>query len=639
MNLMDLLKSEDPSQITEFVTPEELEREYKEDKPRLVAFDTESPSYKWHLPENEPFAVSFSWGIEDTWFMPLKNDDGELDEAAVRIFYGIVTSAPELVAHNLKYDLHVARRIFRLFNLPLVTRVVHDTMLMSHVLNEQRSHALKSLCTELDITYTGEDADALKERIEEWIEQEKNNTGVEPGYDQVPASLMVPYATQDAYLTLELYRRFQLEMKRQTDEGLTAGRVGSDVRNIYQDVELPVLWVYTAAEERGMRVDLDFVYERIAELTPVMANMKAELSEDFGFDFNPGSSDDVAKAIIQAGLAKETDFTNARTGKPNLPEWVLEKLDDPLAGKVLAYRNAQKMVGSYFEVMAKEAREDETGQHIIRCNIKQVGARTGRSSVTEPAMQTLPVRGRAKAANVRGAIIAREGHKLLFADYSGQELCVLGHYLLQVGDGSMKEIIAAGRDPHAEAAAAIFKLTYDECAKGGPNGHLRDMAKNVNFGIIYGAGLDKVGSMLNCTREEAQELMNTRYYKRFPGLRTLKKRTEEAMRSREYIITVFGRRHREKNGKFAYRAINSLVQGTSADLTKAAIVKADARFRAENLRAMVLLSVHDEIIVEAPDEEVDRTGTLLLEAMLDFPEIRVPLGVDISVATRWSDAK
>jgi DNA polymerase I len=626
MNLMDILSDQDTVDIEELISPTELIEKYRESKPHTVAFDTESPSYKWHLPENGPFAASFSWGPENTYYLPLCDAEKHLSREAVEAVYAIVTSAPILVTHNCKYELHVAMRMFREFQLPLVVRTVHDTMIMSHMLHEQRSHALKILCTDMGISYTEDDADALQTKIGEWMEEEKKATGREPGFDEVPARLMVPYAAQDAYLTLELFRQFQQEMSEQEDEGKEAGRTGNDLRDAYEDIELPVLWVYTAAEEKGMRVDLDFVYQRISELTPALEHIKEEVKAMLGWELNPGSTDDVMKALIQEKLASEDDFINKRSGRTNLPEWVLEKIEHPLAEKVLAYRTAQKMLTSYFETIAHEAQEDDQGQWIVRCNFKQVGARTGRSSITEPALQTLP----RKKGNVRGAFIAREEHQLIFADYSQQELRILAHYMLQVGDDSMAKIFFTREDLHTEAAKAIFQT--DE-----PTKEQRDMAKNVNFAIVYGAGLAKIGSMLGIDRDEAQKLMNTRYYERFPGLRRLKKQTEQAMAKRGYVITLFGRRHRERDGKYAYKAINSLVQGSSADLTKKATAKIDAAFRKEGLASRVLLTVHDEIINESPNEEVDRAGTLMLGAMIDFPEIDVPLNAELVVANRWSE--
>jgi DNA polymerase-1 len=292
------------------------------------------------------------------------------------------------------------------------------------------------------------------------------------------------------------------------------------------------------------------------------------------------------------------------------------------------------MLSSYFETLAESYRMDEIGQAIVRCNNKQNGARTGRMSVTEPALQTIP----REKGNVRGAFIAREGHTLVFIDYEGEELRVLGHFLAKVGDDSMKRVFEAGLDLHQEAASVIYKMPYDEVSKHGPNKWMRDNAKNVNFAIVYGAGQAKLASMLGVSLEEAK-IMLRGYYNRFPGIWTLKKRTETAMKQRGYVVTPFGRRHREFDQRFAYKAVNSLIQGTSADINKAAMVKVRKAFAAEGLSGQVLLQIHDELIAEVPDPELEVSVQVMSTAMMDFPMLEIPLGVDPAHAKRWSEAK
>lgn len=611
------------------MTGDELIARFQEDQPETVAWDTESPHYKWHLPNMDPFALTFSWRKKRTYYVKCRDDDGQMIEGAAKALYVILSQTPNVVAHNLKYDLHVAKRLLSHFNLPLVVRPVDDTMIMSHVLNENRFHGLKELTTDLGIRFGREDADYWRDEVKKWIGQSKEVTGREAGYDEVPMRLMVPYARQDAFLTLELFNHFGMEMEEQMEQG----RGAPDVQDIY-NLEMGLLWVLFTAEEHGMRVDIDFCEHRIAELLPEIQDIKATLERELGWEINPGSTDDVAKALGQLGCG-DVVWINPRTQKPNLPEWKLEELaNDPAAGPtvkaVLDYRTATKMCNSYFETLIEEKLDDKVGQAIVRPNIKQTGARTGRMSVTEPALQTLP----RKKGNVRGAFIARHDSTLIFADYSQQELRVLAHYLEKIGDSTMSDIFRRGDvDLHAATAAGVFGVPVTDVTKD-----QRQAAKTLNFAIVYGAGQKKIATMLDMELEEAKHLLNN-YYRTYPGLRTLKRQTEMVMKQRGYLVTAFGRRHRETDMSKAYKAVNSIVQGTSADITKQAMVALNAKYKVRKLKSLILLAVHDEIISETLRREVEESVIAVREAMIDMPQIIVPMEVDINVADRWSEAK
>lgn len=177
----------------------------------------------------------------------------------------------------------------------------------------------------------------------------------------------------------------------------------------------------------------------------------------------------------------------------------------------------------------------------------------------------------------------------------------------------------------------MFEVPYDEVTK--PQ---RADGKETNFAIVYGAGIKRIASLHGVDDETAKQRLY-RLYDRFPGLRSLKRQCEERMRGRGQVVTAFGRRHRERDGKYAYKAVNSLVQGSSADMTKAAMVRIDDAFRREELDSMIVLSIHDEIIVESPESETKRACEIMREAMLDMPEITVPMEVEIRVARRWSE--
>jgi len=608
------------------LTPGEFIEIYQQEMPEVVAFDTESPSWKWHLESSPPFALQFSWSKDHTYYIPCGRG-GALDQEAAEALRMVFLSAETLVCHNALYDLHVAKRLFDAFDIPLVVRRVEDTMLMDAVLDEQRHHGLKERCKDLNIRFSDEDPDALKARIANWREQQSELAGREIGYDEVPLYLMVPYARQDAYLTRELFRHLSVEMAEQV--GMRPR--GRDLHDIYA-LELRVLWVIFGLEERGMRVDLDYVWDQITALTPQLEHIRDSLATGLGWEVNPGSTDDVAKALTQLGK-EDALWKNPKTGKINLPEWRMQELiHDKEAGElvhmVLEYRTAQKMLSSYYETIRDEHKLDDKGQAIVRCNVKQIGARTGRMSITEPALQTIP----REKGEVRGAFIAREGHVLIFADYSQQELRVLAHYMSTLKHHEMTEIFEDGKiDLHQETASAMFEVPYADVDKP-----MRSSGKETNFAIVYGAGIKRIASLHGVDDDTAKARL-FRLYDRFPGLTKLKRTCEEKMRERGFVVTSYGRRHREKEGKYAYKAVNSLVQGTSADMTKMAMVRIDDAFREADMDSMIVLPVHDEIIVEAPDHEALKAADIMREAMLNMPEIKVPMEVEIRAARRWSE--
>lgn len=628
-NLFDEVAGE----IEGLSTAAEVLEAYERDRPDLVTFDTESPHFAWQRPENEPFAITLSWGFEETFYLHT-HTDGQPIRAVAEVMWAIWTETPTIVGHNTWYDVHVMNRYWNHWpgDFPLFQRELEDTMLMDACLDEQRHHGLKELCAHFDIRYGAGNADALRDEIKAWIESETKVSGVEPSYQDVPAHLMVPYARQDAYLTLKLYDHLKDEMASQLAGARTDRR---DIADIYR-LEKDLAWVLWGAEERGMRLDLDFCNKQLAELRPQIDYLKEEMSRELGWEMNPGSSEDIAKALGQYGITDVT-WTNPTTGKVNLPKWRLEEIESdpnasPIVMKVLEYRETAKVVDSYFDNFVTEKHIDSTGQAIIKCNFKQCGARTGRMSVVHPALQTLPK----KIGNVRGAFIAREGHQLIFADWAGQEIRILGHFLDKLHDPTLKDMFERDlmADPHTETAAMLFGVASEEVTKD-----QRGSAKAINFGIIYGMGQAKLAKTLGLELDEAKRLLY-RYYDTIPGIRKLKKSTETAMKSRGYVITPFGRRHREKNGKFAYRAINSLCQGTGADACKAAIIATDRALIHGGFKSRFVMAVHDELIIEAPNDEVEAVKPIIDKAMTDFADLLcVPLATDINVADRWSDAK
>jgi DNA polymerase-1 len=449
------------------------------------------------------------------------------------------------------------------------------------------------------------------------------------GYENVPLNLMVPYAVSDAYVTLETNMQLEYEMKKQ----LLVTRKGPDIQQIF-DLEMDYLWVVFSKEERGMRVDRDYIGNKIGELTPVLEENKTRMRSTLGWDINPLSTDDVAEALRSQGI-DGSSWVNKRTGRDKLPEWVLQDLiDSPLTTEsvrqlcsdVLEYRSNTKLLTTYFQPLLRQMIVDDKGEAIIHPNVKQHGARTGRQSITDPPLQTLP----RDKGGVREAFIARDGFKLIFCDYSQQELRLLAHYMSAIGYDEMTEIYRRGGDVHWETAESVFGKPRDQLKK---SVH-RQRAKDVNFGTVYGMGVEKAAMMLAGDIAKGKQFLN-KYHRTFPGIRALKRECEKRMAQRGFIVTTFGRRHRLKNSNLAYKAVNSLIQGSGADLTKWAMVRINSRFVSERMESRILLSIHDEIICESPNDEVEVAASLIPEVMCSF-KLMCPLEAEVSVGDRWT---
>lgn len=632
---MDLLTqlAEAEFESKELVGPHEIVEHLRRDKPDTVAFDTETTSLRWQDPGTYAFAYMFSWGKRNTYFLKINPDD---DREAAEAIRQIFMESERLVGWNIGFDLHFTAKLFRKHDLPMVVRRIEDGMFLHYCLNEQAHHGLKEVATERSIRYRrDQDPEELREAITSWREQMADAEGVSVdriGYERVPDHLMIPYGVSDAYVTLEAFRQLEIELNKQME---TARPDKNDVREIYE-LEMKCLWVNWAAEERGIRIDREAIAQEIAEISPAIEEGKAKMRDRFGWEVNPGSVEDVAAVLKHLGV-DEGLLYNKRSGRAKLPEWVLQDLIDAkfstdeqreVAKEVLDYRTDTKLLTTYYQPLLRQALIED-GQAIIRCSIKQHGARTGRESITDPPLQTIPV----KKGKVRRAFIAREGHKFLICDYSQQELRILAHLMSLIGYDQMSEIYREGGDVHWETAEAVYERPREEL----DHGYHRAAAKNVNFAIVYGAGVEKLMKMLRADTDSQGRMLLSRYHRRFPGIRKLKAVASANMEKRGYVITPLGRRHR--NGPNAsWRAVNSLCQGFGADLIKWAKVMVNERFMELGMEAKILLTVHDELIAEAPFDEVELASTLIPEIMCSY-ELLCPLAAELTVCDSWAEAK
>ena len=401
---------------------------------------------------------------------------------------------------------------------------------------------------------------------------------------------------------------------------------------LYTDVELPLCPVLARMEQAGFLVDRKALYDFGESLTSSIEQLQQSIWALAGEPFNIQSPKQLGSVLFErlmlpAGKKTKTGWsTNAA---------VLDKLrgKHPIVEQILDYRTLTKLKSTYADGLLKEISADGR----IHTNFQMTVTATGRLSSTEPNLQNIPVR-RELGAQIRKMFVASPGKVLVDADYSQIELRLLAHI---ANDETMIAAFRSGEDIHAVTASQVFGVPLAEVTP-----LQRSHAKAVNFGIVYGISAFSLAQDIGVFQSEAKAYMDS-YFAKYHGVRDYMTRVVEQAKADGYVTTLFGRRRdlpELKSSNFNLRsfgervALNMPIQGTAADIIKAAMVRVDARMRAEHLQARLLLQVHDELIVECPAEEAETVKAILVEEMEHVVDYRVPLLVDAKIGASWAEA-
>ena len=401
---------------------------------------------------------------------------------------------------------------------------------------------------------------------------------------------------------------------------------------LYTDVELPLCLVLARMEQAGFLVDRKALYDFGESLTSSIEQLQQSIWALAGEPFNIQSPKQLGSVLFErlmlpAGKKTKTGWsTNAA---------VLDKLrgKHPIVEQILDYRTLTKLKSTYADGLLKEISADGR----IHTNFQMTVTATGRLSSTEPNLQNIPVR-RELGAQIRKMFVASPGKVLVDADYSQIELRLLAHI---ANDETMIAAFRSGEDIHAVTASQVFGVPLAEVTP-----LQRSHAKAVNFGIVYGISAFSLAQDIGVFQSEAKAYMDS-YFAKYHGVRAYMTRVVEQAKADGYVTTLFGRRRdlpELKSSNFNLRsfgervALNMPIQGTAADIIKAAMVRVDARMRAEKLQARLLLQVHDELIVECPAEEAETVKAILVDEMEHVVDYRVPLLVDAKIGASWAEA-
>jgi len=412
----------------------------------------------------------------------------------------------------------------------------------------------------------------------------------------------------------------------------------SNLTELYRDLELPLSYVLSEMEALGVRIDTEELRAIGTELKGRIEDLQKEIFADAGVEFNLNSPKQLGEVLFEKlGLptGKKT-----KTGYSTSAD-VLEKLAEhsPVVKKILEFRQLGKLNSTYVEGLLGAARENPPGTFKVHTQFNQALTATGRLSSTEPNLQNIPIRTE-EGRRLRKVFVPSEaGWKILAADYSQIELRILAHI---AGDENMIDAFVNEEDIHTRTAADVFDVPVEEV-----DSNMRRAAKAVNFGIVYGISDFGLSQNLNIPRKQAAQFID-KYFERFGGVKQFMSDVVEQARRDGYVTTLLGRmRHLPDINasnfnirSFAERtAMNTPIQGTAADIIKKAMVNVAEKLREENLRARMLLQVHDELIFECPEDEIEQLQELVRREMEGVIILSVPLKADINVGSSWYEAK
>ncbi|MGE5472290.1 MAG: DNA polymerase I [Bacteroidota bacterium] len=576
----------------------------------LTALDTETTSL-------DSFAarlvgISLSVRIGEACYIPLAHSGpGVVDqlpcaEVLARLKPWLENAERRKVLQNAKYDQHVfANHGIRL------SGIAHDTMLQSYVLESDKGHDLGQLCSR----HLGLPTIAYEDLCGKGAKQ--------IGFDQVDLERAAVYAAEDADVTLRVHQTLFPQF---------AGEAG--LQRIYGDIEMPVRQVIWQIERNGILVDAAVLARQSHEMGQKIMALEAQAYELAGQPFNLASPKQLADILFEKlGLPVKK---KTPSGGPSTDEEVLSELalDYPLPKLLLEHRSLSKLKGTYTDKLPRMV-NPATGR--VHTSFAQAAVVTGRLASSDPNLQNIPVRSE-EGRKIRTAFIAPAGSSIVSADYSQIELRIMAHLS---GDERLLEAFAQGEDVHRATAGEIFGVTPLEV---GPD--QRRVAKSINFGLIYGMSAFGLARQLGLERSAAQTYID-RYFARYPGVAQYMEETREAARQQGYVETAFGRRLwfpeiRSSNGnrrQGAERAaINAPMQGTAADLIKLAMIAVQNWLEKSGQKSKLVLQVHDELLLEVPDDELVEVRTHLPRLMGQVAELKVPLVVEVGVGPNWEAA-
>jgi len=591
-------------------------------KQKLFALDTETTSINamradlvgislsWPRP-SEGLAEGRGWQPHKAYYLPLKAPLGQrhLDIKTVRTKLAPILANENVkkIGQNIKYDMLVLRNA----EMP-IKGVYFDTMVASYCLDPARSHSLNNMAADF-LNYQCIPISAL-------IGKGKNQLT----FDLVDTAAACEYAAEDADITFQLYNYLKNRLEQQPA-----------LKKLFQDVEMPLVCVLTAMEYNGVSLNTTLLKKMSGELAERLAELTGRIYEHAGSSFNIDSPKQLAVVLFD-----KLNLESIRLGKAgrSTDAAVLEQLADqhPIVELILQYRTLRKLQNTYV---------DKLGQLInprtnrVHASFNQTITATGRLSSSNPNLQNIPIRTEL-GRKIRSAFIPENKTDcILSADYSQVELRLLAHFSK---DKALSEAFATDRDIHRFVASQIYNVPIEDVT-----GEMRSSCKAVNFGIIYGQGAFGLSRSIGISQPEAKKFIDD-YFARYSSIRTFLDACVAAAKRTGYAETILHRRRKIANltGKNANKraqahrlAINTVIQGSAADLIKVAMINIQRKIETENLPVKLILQIHDELVFELPADQADKHSQWINREMTGAIKLDVPLKVDITSGPTWAPNK
>ena len=536
--------------------------------------------------EGEPVTVK-------TWF-----DEQELKGLLREI---LEDETLKLIGQNVKYDYKVMKR----WGVE-IKNIAFDTMTAAWILDSSLGNYNMDLLAERALGYN--------------TVHYKDIVGKDATFDQVPLETAVAYAAEDADITFRLYKSFALELEAR---GLT---------ELFETIELPLVKILADMEMRGIMLNPKLLTDFGVEVGAQLESIKKEIYELCGEEFNINSTKQLQEILFEKRGLKPVKKT--KTGYSTNVQ-VLEILaeQDPVSEKILEHRSLAKLKSTYIDTLP-ELIDSATGR--IHTQLIQTGTATGRLSSKDPNLQNIPIKTD-NGRKIREAFIPAPGCKFLSADYSQIELVVLAHLS---GDKGLQKAFTEGEDVHKQTAAMIFGVFPEMVSPD-----QRRVAKTINFGVMYGMSAFRLSRELKIPRRQADEFIGA-YFSRYSGIQAFIDKISEQARTSGCVKTICGHeryihginsRNATERAGAERIALNTPIQGSAADIVKLAMLKITAELEQRGLESRLLLQVHDELIFEVPEHEIDQMKALVKDIMESVIKLDIPLRVSVETGDCWGE--
>lgn len=580
-------------------------------KQKRIAVDLETTGLG--PPKSQIVGYAFCWQEAEAWYLPVRGPEGEpvLDSAATLAALRPVFEDPTVakVNQNIKLD-----KLVLLQHGVTLAGVAGDSMIADYLLHAgERSHSLADLSNR----YLDHQLTPISELIGKPGKKQLR-------LEQVSTTRVAQYSGEGADAVWRLCHILEPKL------------AAEKLRELYDSVEVPLIEVLAELEFNGVRLDLPLLARLSGEMSAQLRGLEDEIYSLAGHKFNIASPLQLRKVLFDE-LKLPAQRKTGVNGDASTDQETLERLallGHALPRKILEHRQIAKLKGTYVDALPALVNR-QTGR--IHASFNQTVAATGRLSSSDPNLQNIPVRTE-QGRQIRQAFIPEEGWTLLTADYSQVELRLLAHFS---GDVALQQAFAEDRDIHAAVASQIYGVPEAEVTSA-----MRRAAKTVNFGVIYGISAVGLAQRLGISREEGARFIDA-YFARYPNVAAYQQALLEKCRKTQYVSTILGRRRQitgirarttyQQRNQPEREAINMEIQGSAADLIKAAMLNIYRRLKETGCRARMLLQIHDELVFEAPPEELSEVAELVEREMTTALSLEVPLKVDLAAGPNWLD--